>query len=315
MQQFKNIRVVRSGDNIYVVYYDRLTAAAKFAWVDDSKKPDTSEKALPWCVIDGNTDVTDKRCEVPDAPADAPEEQKTFTFVSPNKSAYKTPYVLSNFDAGLSVSSAVWESVDVTVTKDGYPVVVYMDAATRTLRLAKSTSKQPTSSDHWKIQSVLASSDPNGKIASDYINACIGSDGILHIAFQNTRGQLVYVKSTNTSDTGSAKYKFGTSEVLDDSGTFIEMTMDGTMPYITYMSRPNSYDAIRIAYKTSMDFNNTGTNEEGWETMTAPLNQQATSGRICIETQAKHYNTTEKMPVAVGFKTSSDYRAAFYVGK
>ena len=315
LQQFKNIRVVRSGDNIYVVYYDRLTAAAKFAWVDDSKKPDTSEKALPWCVIDGNTDVTDKRCEVPDAPADAPEEQKTFTFVSPNKSAYKTPYVLSNFDAGLSVSSAVWESVDVTVTKDGYPVVVYMDAATRTLRLAKSTSKQPTSSDHWKIQSVLASSDPNGKIASDYINACIGSDGILHISFQNTRGQLVYVKSTNTSDTGLAKYEFGTSEVLDDSGTFIEMTMDGTMPYITYMSRPNSYDAIRIAYKTSMDFNNTGTNEEGWETMTAPLNQQATSGRICIETQAKHYNTTEKMPVAVGFKTSSDYRAAFYVGK
>ena len=315
LQQFKNIRVVRSGDNIYVVYYDRLTAAAKFAWVDDSKKPDTSEKALPWCVIDGNTDVTDKRCEVPDAPADAPEEQKTFTFVSPNKSAYKTPYVLSNFDAGLSDSKAVWESVDVTVTKDGYPVVVYMDAATRTLRLAKSTSKQPTSSDHWKIQSVLAASDPNGKIASDYINACIGSDGILHIAFQNTRGQLVYVKSTNTSDTGSAKYKFGTSEVLDDSGTFIEMTMDGTMPYITYMSRPNSYDAIRIAYKTSMDFNNTGTNEEGWETMTAPLNQQATSGRICIETQAKHYNTTEKMPVAVGFKTNSDYRAAFYVGK
>ncbi|UTC49776.1 hypothetical protein [Treponema sp. OMZ 855] len=319
LQQFKNIRTVRSGDNIYVVYYDRLTEAAKFAWVDDSKKPDTRVHALPWCVIDGNTDITDREYKVPDhlvdtaVPPDSPNN--IFTFVSPNKSAYKTPYVLNNFEDSLSVSSAVWESVDVTVTKDGYPVVVYMDAATRTLRLAKSTSKQPTSSDHWKIQSVLASSDPNGKIASDYINACIGSDGILHIAFQNTRGQLVYVKSTNTSDTGSAKYKFGTSEVLDDSGTFIEMTMDGTMPYITYMSRPNSYDAIRIAYKTSMDFNNTGTDVAGWETMTAPLNQRAANGRICIETKAKYYNTTEKMPVAVGFKTSSDYRAAFYVGK
>ena len=316
LQQFKNIRTVRSGNNIYVVYYDRLTAAAKFAWVDDSKTPDTHEKALPWCVIDGNTDITDRECKVPDAPASAPADQKKFTFVNPDGSPNEAkPYILDGFEDGLSASNAVWESVAVTVTKDGYPVVVYMDAATRTLRLARSTSKQPTKPADWKIQSVLAASDPNGKIASDYINACIGSDGILHISFQNTRGQLVYVKSTNTSDTGLAKYEFGTSEVLDDSGTFIDMTMDGTMPYITYMSRPNSYDAIRIAYRTSMDFNNTGTNEDGWETMTAPLNQQAASGRICIETKAKHYNTTEKMPVAVGFKTSSDYRAAFYVGK
>ena len=316
LQQFKNIRTVRSGDNIYVVYYDRLTAAAKFAWVDDSKKPDTSEKALPWCVIDGNTDVTDRECAVPDAPADAPADQKKFTFVNPDGSTNEAkPYILSNFEPGLSVSNAVWESVDVTVTKDGYPVVVYMDAATGRLRLARSTSKQPTKPADWNIQSVLAASDPNGKIASDYINACIGTDGVLHIAFQNTKGQLVYVKSTNMSDDGSTKYTFGESEVLDDSGMSIDMTMDGTTPYITYMSRPNSYDAIRIAYKTSMDFNNTGTNVEGWETMTAPLNQRAASGRICIETKAKHYNTTEKMPVAVGFKTSSDYRAAFYVGK
>ncbi|UTC43600.1 hypothetical protein [Treponema sp. OMZ 857] len=315
LQQFKNIRTVRSGDNIYVVYYDRLTAAAKFAWVDDSKTPNTSLKALPWCVIDGNTDVTDRECAVPDAPADAPADQKKFTFVSPNGSTYASPYVLSNFEPGLSVSNAVWESVAVTVTKNGYPVVVYMDAATGSLRLARSTSKQPTSSADWTIQKVLDSSDPNGKIASDYINACIGSDGVLHIAFQNTKGQLVYVKSTNMSDDGSTKYTFGESEVLDDSGMSIDMTMDGTTPYITYMSRPNSYDAIRIAYKTSMDFNNTGTDVAGWETMTAPLNQRAANGRICIETKAKYYNTTEKMPVAVGFKTSSDYRAAFYVGK
>ena len=322
LQQFKNIRTVRSGDNIYVVYYDRLTEAAKFAWVDDSKKPNTIAHALPWCVIDGNTDITDRECKVPDhlvntaVPPNPPDN--IFTFVNPDGSSnVAKPYILNtnSFDDGLSVSNAVWESVAVTVTKDGYPVVVYMDAASRTLRLAKSTSKQPTKPADWKIQSVLAASDPNGKIASDYINACIGSDGFLHIAFQNTRGQLVYVKSTNTSDTGLAKYKFGTSEVLDDSVISIDMTMDGTTPYITYMSRPNSYDAIRIAYKTSMDFNNTGTNEEGWETMTAPLNQRAASGRICIETKAKHYNTTEKMPVAVGFKTSSDYRAAFYVGK
>jgi len=316
LQQFKNIRVVRSGDNIYVVYYDRLTAAAKFAWVDDSKTPDTSEKALPWCVIDGNTDVTDKRCEVPDAPADAPDDQKEFTFVNPDGSSnVAKPYILNIFEDGLSASNAVWESVDVTVTRNGYPVVVYMDSATGSLRLARSTSKQPMKPTDWKTQSVLAASDPNGKIASDYINACIGSDGVLHIAFQNTKGQLVYVKSTNMSDDGSTKYTFGESEVLDDSGMSIDMTMDGTTPYITYMSRPNSYDAIRIAYKTSMDFNNTGTDVAGWETMTAPLNERAASGRICIETKAKHYNTTEKMPVAVGFKTTSDYRAAFYVGK
>ena len=315
LQQFKNIRTLRSGNNIYVVYYDRLTGAVKFSWVDDSKTPSTSAKALPWCVIDGNPDVTDRESKVPDAPASAPDAQKTFTFVSPNNSAYKTPYVLSNFEDGLSVSHTVWESVAVATTTQGYPVVVYMDAATGSLRLARSTSPQPTSSSDWKIQSVLASSDPNGKLASNYINACIGTDGYLHIAFQNTKGQLVYVKSTNRSDTGSTKYTFEKSEVLDDSGMFIDMTMNGATPYISYVSRPNSYDAIRIAYKTSMDFGNTGTDVEGWETMTAPLNQRAANSRICIETQAKHYNTTGKLPVAVGFTTGSDYRAAFYVGK
>ncbi|EMB37517.1 hypothetical protein [Treponema denticola] len=311
LQQFKNIRTVRSGNNIYVVYYDRLTGAVKFSWVDDSKTPDTSLKALPWCVIDGNTDVTDTNSKVPDHPADS------FTFVSPNGTAYASPYVLSAsaFEDGLSVSHTVWESIAVATTTQGYPIVVYMDATTGRLRLARSTSPQPTSSSDWKIQGVLASSDPNGKLASNYINACIGTDGILHIAFQNTKGQLVYVKSTNRSDTGSTKYTFGTSEVLDDSGMSIDMTMNGATPYISYVFRPNSYDAIRIAYKTSMDFNNTGANVEGWETMTAPLNQRAANSRICIETQAKYFGTTQKMPVAVGFTTGSDYRAAFYVGK
>ena len=315
LQQFKNIRTLRSGNNIYVVYYDRLTGAVKFAWVDDSKTPNTSAQALPWCVIDGTPDVTDRYAKVPDAPT----AQKTFSFVSPNGTSYKAPYVLTGFEDGLSVSNAVWESIAVTTTKDGYPVVVYMDAATGRLRLARSTSKQPTLSADWKIQSVLGSSDKNGKNASDYINACIGSDGILHIAFQNTKGQLVYVKSANTSDNGLTKYTFGTSEVLDDSGMYIDMTMNGTTPYITYISRPNSYDAIRIAYKTSMDFSNTGTNEVGWETMTAPLDQRAANGRICIETEAKHYvssgGTASKLPVAVGFTTGSDYRAAFFVGE
>ena len=320
LQQFKNIRTVRSGYNIYVVYYDRLTGAVKFAWVDDSKTPDTRGQALPWCVIDGNTDVTDTACKVPDAPDSALPNQKNFKFVNPDGSTNEAkPYILNNFEDSLSVSSAVWESIALTVTKDGYPVVVYMNAATGRLRLARSKSKQPTSSADWKIQSVLASSDKNGKNASDYINACVGSDGILHIAFQNTKGQLVYVKSTNRSDTGSTKYTFGTSEVLDDSGMSIDMTMNDTTPYITYISRPNSYDAIRIAYKTSMDFGNTGTNEVGWETMTAPLNQRAANGRICIETEAKHYvpsgGTASKLPVAVGFTTGSDYRAAFFVGE
>ena len=321
LQQFKNIRTVRSGYNIYVVYYDRLTGAVKFAWVDDSKKPDTSGQALPWCVIDGNSDVTDREGKVPDHQTNTPganPPDNVFTFVNPDGStAVAKPYVLntSSFEEGLSVSNAVWESIAVTTTTQGYPVVVYMDAATGSLRLARSTKKQPTAPADWKIQKVLASSDPNSNLASDYINACVGSDGVLHIAFQNTKGQLVYVKSTNTSDNGLAKYTFGTSEVLDDSGMSIDMTMNGTTPYISYVSRPNSYDAIRIAYKTSMDFNNTGANVEGWETMTAPLNQRAANSRICIETQAKYFGTTQKMPVAVGFTTGSDYRAAFYVGK
>ena len=147
------------------------------------------------------------------------------------------------------------------------------------------------------------------------MSCAVDSKGYLHIAFQNTKGQLVYAKSTNNPSDGNTAYTFGSSEVLDDSGMWIDMTMDGTTPYISYLSRVNSYDGMKIAfYDSNFDENNDGTPNGGWETMTAPLDAKVTNVRSCIEVNAKAQDE-KNYKAAIGFCPGSDYRAAFFVGK
>ncbi len=298
LNQFKNLRIIRSGNYIYLAYYDRLRGSIKTSVINDSNKPDTSTNGLPWITLDGDSDNVDKA-------------GTGYSFAGG-----WTPFLNTNYANGVSArTSATGESVAITTNSSGYPVVFYMDAETGCLRIATASKASPTTANDWRVQGVFASTDDNYDTASDYMSCLVDSQGYLHIAFQNTKGQLVYAKSTNNPSNGTTAYTFGSSEVLDDSGMYIDMTMNGTTPYISYLSRVNSYDGMKIAFKDSnFDENNDGVAEGGWETMTAALNEKVTTVRTCIEPNAKAYDTNS-YTAAVGFCPGLDYRAAFYVGQ
>lgn len=325
LQQFKNMRIARGKkDNyIHVVYYDRITNAIKYADVlDGSTFKDSTNFELPWVKIDGGEDSDDT--------AERQYSYKTgFRNPQTHVVSLGNSVVLteSNFESGVEertdengakkkVTNGTGESAYIALNSNNYPVIVYMDANTSTLRLARANANSPMAAINWKVQNVLSNSDANYSLASDYISIAIDSSDYLHIAFQNTRGQLVYVKSTNNPKDGSA-YTFGSSEVLDDSGMWIDMTMDGTTPYISYLSRVNSYDGMKIAFKdSSFDEDNDGAADTngGWEIMTAPLNAKVTNVRSCIEVNAKAQDDNT-YKAAIGFCPGADYRAAFFTGK
>ena len=297
LNQFRNIRITRSGSYIYVAYYDRLRGSIKTSVISDSDKPQTDTNGLPWVTIDGDYDNDDSG-------------SGSFSFAGGWK-----PFLNENYEGGLTRTNGTGESVSITTNTYGYPVLLYMDANTGCLRIARASSANPTSAAKWTVQGVFASDDENYNTASDYMSCKVDSQGYLHIAFQNTKGQLVYAKSTNNPSNGTTAYTFGASQVLDDSGMWIDMTMNGTTPYISYLSRVNSYDGMKIAYyNANFDENNDGVAEGGWETMTAAMDAKVTNVRTCIAPNAKAYDGNI-YTAAVGYCPGLDYRAAFYVGQ
>ncbi len=272
-----------------------------------SSTSNTTSAGLPWVVIDGGSDVTDNNAQVPD------HTTNTFSFTGG-----WTPIVLTDArytTGGVTRSSGTGESVALTANTAGFPVILYMDASTGQPRIAFANSRTPNAVNNWTVQGVFASTDENYATASDYMSCVVDSQGYLHIAFQNTKGQLVYAKSTNAPTDGTTKYTFGASQVLDDSGMWIDMTMNGDVPYISYLSRVNSYDGMKIAYyDANFDEDNDGGIDGGWETLTAAMDAKVTNIRTCIEPNAKA-NDGNAYTAAIGFSPGSDYRAAFYVGK
>ena len=309
LNQFKNMRVHRTyvGGTAYVnvIYYDRLTSAIKYSY--STPDADTDQHGLPWVVIDGDSDITDKEGKIPDS------LPSTYTFAGG-----WTPKVLTDARytaGGVTRTTGTGESAALTSNSNGYPVVLYMDANSGKLRLAIAKSRTPNTVDDWIVQGVLDSNDKNYKTTSDYLSCAIDSSGYLHIAFQNTKGELVYVKSKNNPTDGTTLYTFGKSVTIDDSGTWIDITLDSQTPYISYLSKINSFDGMKIAYfDSNYDGNNDGTAEGGWETMTAPLNAKVTNVRSCIEVNAKAFDANV-YKAAIGFCPGSDYRAAFFVGE
>ena len=253
---------------------------------------------MPWVTLDGGYDTVDNG-------------GTGFDFAGGWE-----PFMNTNYETGLSRASATGESVSITTNTNGYPVVFYMDASGQP-RIARASSTTPNDASNWSVQGVFASTDDNYDTASDYMSCVIDSQGYLHIAFQNTKGQLVYGKSTNNPSDGTTAYNFGASQVLDDSGMWIDMTLNDDVPYISYMSRQNSYDGIKIAFlDPNFDENNDGVADAGggWETLTAAMDEKATNVRTCIEPNAKAFDG-ESYTAAIGFCPGLDYRAAFYVGQ
>ena len=91
--------------------------------------------------------------------------------------------------------------------------------------------------------------------------------------------------------------------------------MDGTIPYVAYLSKTNAYDGIQIAYYDAglvKTWKSNGTeNEKGaWNIMTAAMKHRAGDARACVAVAPASVTTWK---AAVGYTPGSIYRVVKYV--
>lgn len=292
LQQFKNLRVARASENtgerIHIIYYDRLSGSIKYSNINDGYNGGTDPQTheIRWVNIDGGSDGDD-----------------TATYTD------GASIVLNNtrFSTG-SRTSGVGEIAALTLTSTKYPVVVYYDAVNNDIKLARANAINPKGNQtNWYVQTVL-----NAPLV-DYLDAKIDSAGYLHIVFQNSKGELCYVKSTNNPTNGNTNYTFGTSEVIAPTAMWIDLTLKGTVPYISYLTAINTFNGVNIAFKDStLDLDGDGSPEGGWETMTAAMTYKSTNVRSCIEVHPNGTGTS--WTAAVGYTPGDLYRVVFYYG-
>lgn len=327
LQQFKNLHAKRydSSDTgiVHIAYYDRTTNSIHYSEIESNYKANryqtyingygykyVSDNEISWVNIDGGKDTDDDKYHNGTSSTQYNDEIKSVSLTD------------TRFEDTTKRCSGTGESLGLALTHTNhYPVVVYYDASNMILKVARANRETPKGDvSYWSVQEVLSSTDPNYKTMVDYIACDIDTAGILHIVFQNTKGELCYIKSTNdTSDEnyveGTTKYTFGQSVVVAESATNIDLTLRGTTPYISYLTRINSFDGMNVAFwDSTLDLNCDGTAEGGWETMTAPLNYKVSNCKSCIEAHPNPTANGVDWEAAVGFTPGDLYRVAYYVG-
>ena len=315
LQQFKNFRIARKDNNIHIAYYDTLAASIKYSTVQsgttntdinfiggpyDPSPSGNNRSEIAWVDLDGSTladvltDTNLKRVGTVAKLVDGATGQ---------------------FENGLQRTGGTTEYCAIALDGSNRPVVVYADVDKGTLRLARANAAEPKTAAHWKVQKVLPAGDANTGRATDYFAAQFDSAGYLHIVFRNTKGQICYVKSTN-ANAGASAYTFEKSVVVAENGSRVELTIDGTTPYVAYLSKTNAYDGIQIAYydanlvktwKPDGSADQTG----AWNIMTAAMKHRASDARACI---AVAPSSVTDWKAAVGYTPGSVYRVVKHIG-
>ena len=315
LQQFKNFRIARKNENIHIAYYDTMAASVKYSTVQSgTTDADINFPSIPYDPLDTNNN----RSEIAWVDLDGSTLPDVLT--DNNLKRVGTVVVLSNsqFENGLQRTGGTAEYCAIALDGSNRPVVVYADVDTGTLRLARANAETPTAATNWKVQKVLPAGDANTGRATDYFAAQFDSAGYLHIVFRNTKGQICYVKSTN-KNTGTTveAYTFEKSIVIAENGSRVELTMEGTTPYVAYLSKTNAYDGIQIAYydaglaktwKPDGSADQTG----AWNIMTAAMTHRSSAARACI---AVAPSSVTDWKAAVGYTPGSVYRVVKYIGK
>ena len=319
--QFKNTKIARqtnkSTEKVHIAYYDSLRGSIHYSVTqsDHTFISDVStwySYARAWVNIDGGTDEDDSK-NLNGATISTPEGG------SGKVSTDNTSSIcVSNYSETSSKKRAegTGEYLGLALNPSGYPVIVYYDVNS-TIRLARASSAFPKGSgneDKWTVQEVMNSSDSNYSASAAYIACEIDSSGYLHIAFQNSKGELVYLKSENAPTDGKTAYTFGESVVLCDSAMDIDIYLNGTVPYISYISKINTTDGLNMAFfDSSLDLDQDGSAEGAWETMTVPLSRRVSDLRTCVCVNPS--GNSNKWHAAIGFTPGDYYRVAFYKGK
>ena len=323
-QQFKNFRLARgSNEIIHTAYYDVDTMSIHYSNINsaDTRKSPTSNYMYlkdrsfeaTWVNIDGGYDEHDYTKY--DGVQYDRDGTKTIRTDGETNVCLSVKDCNPNYENSLSRSSATGEYVGIDVTSKEYPVIAYFDSANRIIRLARANAENPKSNNfdssnganNWTIQRVITdTSDANYTTANgNYINLQIDSLGYVHIVFVNGRGELVYVKSTNTYDDENTAYKFGKSVVIaENSPMNVSMTVKGTTPYIGYLTSLGSFDGLNTAFWDD--------NLKIWETMSAPLVHTVANNRACVE--AHPTPASSAWESAHAYYSVGYYRVAYYIG-
>ena len=305
LQQFKNFRLARKSNGIHITYYDTLANSIKYSMVDASSAANgdllNDRHEIAWVDLDGGNDI--------DVTTDVQLKRVGTVAKLVDGSS-------GQFEDDLTRTGSTAEYCALALDGSNRPVVVYADVDTGTLRLARANDETPMAATHWKVQKVLPAGDDNEGLAADYFAAQFDSAGYLHIVFRNTKGQICYVKSTN-NNAGASAYMFGKSIVIAENGSWVELTMDDTTPYVAYLSKTNTYDGVQIAYYDAnlvKTWKADGSEDEkgAWNVMVAAMQNRSSAARACI---AVAPNNTLGWKAAVGYTPGSTYRVVKYVGK
>ena len=300
LQQFKNFRLARKSNRIHIAYYDTLANSIKYSTVDASSAANgdllNDRHEIAWVDLDGGNDIDVE------------------TDIQLKRVGTVAKLVNSQFES-LTRTGSTAEYCAIALDGSNKPVVVYADVDTGTLRLARASSATPTAASDWKVQKVLPTGDDNEGLAEDYFAAQFDSEGYLHIVFRNTRGQICYVKSKEANQ-GANAYTFGKSIVIAENGSWVELTMDGKVPYIAYLRKTNTYDGIQIVYYDAnlvKTWNSDGSEGQkgAWNIMTAAMRNRAGAARACIAVAPA---SVTNWKAAVGYTPGGVYRVVKYIG-
>lgn len=327
-QQFKNFRLARKDTSdtgrIHTAYYDIDTMSIHYSNV--SINNNVNGELLPigdeyfeasWVNIDGDSDTHDTE-KINNTTYEKTIDKVKHTF--PRYSDEDQNITLGNaqFTGGLSRSKAAGEYVGIDLTNEKhFPVLVYFDSVNKVVKLARANVENPKKAEtNWTIQRVITDpTDPNYTTTNgNYVDMQIDSEGYVHVVFVNGRGELIYVKSTNNPNDGNSPYVFGKSVVIaENSPMNVDITVRETTPYIGYLSSLGSFDGLNTAFfDSTLDLNNDGVNEGGWETMSAPLTHAVSNNRASVE--AHPSPTTSSWESAHAYFSGGYYRAAYYIG-
>ena len=264
--QFLNPRIaVRGSGNdtdIYISYYDDYSKALKFAhYFDDGN----DLYNYTFSASDtGNNDRSDYVGEYNEAPVDV-------------------NIIAGTVSASDSDDQGYWS--DIAVDKNGYPVIVYYDTGTSTLKLMRAVSADPipddTGSDgipdaytnDWTSQTI----DTTGSYIGSYCAIAIDpTSGDVHIAaYQTSSGNLVYYYAPGTD---SGNYTF-TKTVIDDEGNrgvWLDISLLDGEPVISYLdySRIGTLNGLMVARLNS---------DSEWEYSRVPASNPVGNSRLSVE--------------------------------
>lgn len=378
--QFTHMKTAATtiGDDtiVHTIYYDKDNKSLKYSGLIDDKDIDGTEKGrreTAWINIDGVISDDDKGFNNIAKNSNVYTDEKYDDNVSWYKGQIESSYLQPENYIGVSRDvSGVSPYFAIDLDDQGFPVIVYI-TTNGSLRVAHACRIDPRAIDktlwnpgmvtpaeeilpYWQVQEVATG-------ALDHASVKVDEDGIIHIAYRNTMGNLCYVKSTNdpdfevTAELESKKaaiqtavtnlnavnaqnfsvantalngalndqkilmntlregyrYLFITPVEIDTEGAqWVDLALDGTVPYISYLPKTDSYDAMRMAYL--VEGSSTGPYAvDTWEYIVVPLEYKPQNDRTHIETNVKYGKDGSDMKVAIGFPDGDAFRVTYLV--